>query len=606
MSEIKTPISAEETEKIRDENHHIEKEKDALRRLRENLCVTEKKTFFDRIELITLTNEEKGSIAKDIVSEDGTGDKLYWMEIVLASAIATFGLLQNSVAIIIGAMLIAPLLSPMKAMAFAISTGRSRFFWKATLFLVQSIALSVGVAAVILFFSPIQAETSEILARTTPNILDLFVATFSAMVAFLSLAYKKLSSSVAGMAMAASLMPPLSVCGIELVLGHFSLAWGGFFLFLVNCLAILIVGVVIFMMYGFTPHEELKKKVTSIKVFTLLAIILLTTYPLYSSLSSISEKIKVYNQSYAFLEQEIPEKVQNGELSHLEVVSLNDEDVHLFGSVRVPENVEIYEETYSLLVEDLKEILHKDVDLRLEMVRTASFATKNTDVNPKNILHTLLRKKFPEMFPKLSLIQIESQKTKEGGENIWIVRLTVSLPSGEYLEDDDKQAFLDLIIKNFSEENLRFVWVPVLQAPEKKSILALELTPEQKFHKKIELEFQHFFATKFFQNIEVQNLEIVRNSLDSDVHLKKGEFSVESGKKEIVVSGTIVYPSSQRKKAIMNYIKNFVSTLSYDHMILKFRYMEYEEEVIEVNQKIGESEEKIEDLTSQKSVKSNE
>ncbi len=321
-----------------------------LERLRSSQPLEKKKSLFDRIELIALTNEEKEHIAKDIVTEDGSGDRLYWMEIVLSSAIATFGLLQNSVAIIIGAMLIAPLLNPMKAMAFAISTGRSRFFWKATGFLFQSVFISVAVASVIIFFSPIKVETPEIFARTTPNILDLFVAIFSAMVAFLSLAYKKLSSSVAGVAMAASLMPPLAVCGIELSLGNFSLAWGGFFLFFVNFLAILIVGVVIFMMYGFTPHEELKKKMTSIKVFTLIAIILATTYPLYSSLSSITEKIKIHNQSKEYLLQEILKKVPSAELSEFEVAFLSDKELRLVGSITIPEDVTIHEESYLLFL----------------------------------------------------------------------------------------------------------------------------------------------------------------------------------------------------------------------------------------------------------------
>lgn len=556
---------------------------DVLSRLRENLSPQDTKTFFDRVELIALTNEEKKHIAQDIVTEDGRGDKLYWMEIVLSSAIATFGLLQNSVAIIIGAMLIAPLLSPMKAMAFAISTGRSRFFWKAAWFLFQSVFLSVAVAAVILFLSPVQVETSEILARTTPNILDLFVATFSAMVAFLSLAYKKLSSSVAGVAMAASLMPPLAVCGIELTLGNFTLAWGGFFLFFVNFLAILIVGVVIFMMYGFTPHEELKKKVTSVKIFTLLAIILVTTYPLYSSLSSISEKIKIYDASYVFLEREISEKVQSAELSHLEVVSLGDNELKLFGSVRVPENVEIYEETYSLLVEDLKKMFNRDVDLRLEMVRTASFATKNKQINPKNILHTLLRTKFSEKFPKLSLIQIESQKTIEIEKNLWIVRLTLSVPSGEYLEEEEKTQFQESVSSAFSGDDLTLIWVPVLQAPEKKSVISLEITPEQKFQEKINLEFEHYFSGKFFQNIEIQDLKIFWELED------KKSFSSESIAR-ITVSGKVFHPSSQRKKAILNHIKNFTQKLSYPNISLQLRFIEYSYEELEItSQKSEES-----------------
>lgn len=564
----------------------------------DRLLEAPKKTIFDRFERFTflqLSSENKGEIAKEIVTEDGEGDLLYWMEIILSSSIATFGLLQNSVAIIIGAMLIAPLLQPMKTMAFAISTGRSRFFWKASFFLVKSILLSIVVASFLLFIVPVKIETSEILARTTPNILDLFVAIFSAMVAFLSLSYKKLSDSVAGVAMAASLMPPLAVCGIELMLGNYMLAWGGFFLFFVNFIAILIVGVVIFMMYGFTPHEELKQKMSSRKIFTLLAIVLLTVYPLYSSLSSISEGIKKHKIAESFLEQELPSHIEGAELASLKILTANDSEIHFFGSVRIPENVEVYQETYNSLVDGMKEVFQKDINLELEMVRTASFATKDRAPDFVSVFQSTLRKKFSDEFSNFSLVQIETEKTietstsdKDQEENIEkenpeikskntefiITRITVSVPSGEYLEEEDKKAFEESVKNSFLSRNIRFLWVEIAQAPEKKVVV--EHSPEEKFQNTLELEWEHFFTTPFFQNIEVKDLNITWN-------LKKGEELFSHDNIEVItLRGNLFHPNSQRKEAIGNYIRSFVSKLSYEKVVVDFRFIAYEEEFLSI------------------------
>jgi uncharacterized membrane protein len=83
----------------------------------------------------------------------------------------------------------------------------------------------VVISYLITLIIPAQLETEEVLARTNPNILDFFIASASAVIAFLSLVYKeKLSGSIAGVAMAASLLPPLSVIGIELAYHHLFLA----------------------------------------------------------------------------------------------------------------------------------------------------------------------------------------------------------------------------------------------------------------------------------------------------------------------------------------------------------------------------------------------
>ena len=260
---------------------------------------------FDRMAWMDQPDESKADISQAITNDIKTG-KLYWLEIILSSIIATLGLLQNSVAVILGAMLIAPLLRPIQAIAFAIATGRSHLFFQASKLLGLSIIISIGVAILVCkLFIPIVIETSEILARTGPNILDLWIAIASAIIALLAFAYKRFYSSVAGVAMATSLMPPLAVAGIELFIGQNASAWNAFILFRTNLLAVVIVGVIMFILYGFNPHAtESKKTVRNLSILMLLVVSL--GILLNIRLGKISEQQRQDTQIQTALQQTLP------------------------------------------------------------------------------------------------------------------------------------------------------------------------------------------------------------------------------------------------------------------------------------------------------------
>ena len=194
---------------------------------KEQIVIT-KDSFLDRF-LLKLSIEEKAIINEHIVSEMGSSP-LYWVLLVISVIIATLGLLQNSVAIIIGAMLIAPLLRPIKGLAFGITTGQPRYFWMAVKMLILSIVISVLCAIGVSSLVPLKIETSEIIARTVPNLLDLLIAVAAGVIAILSLYFKKLSENIAGVAMAAAIMPPLAVTGIEISLHNNGAVLGSFFL----------------------------------------------------------------------------------------------------------------------------------------------------------------------------------------------------------------------------------------------------------------------------------------------------------------------------------------------------------------------------------------
>ncbi|NOZ44691.1 MAG: hypothetical protein GXP45_06190 [bacterium] len=103
-------IQEQETKKLMTQNH--------------------KKNFWHRMSFLGMDKDKKAEIADEILTET-YNSKLYWLEMVLSSLLATLGLLTNSVPVIIGAMLIAPILQPIKAFSFAVSTGNKTLYFKA-------------------------------------------------------------------------------------------------------------------------------------------------------------------------------------------------------------------------------------------------------------------------------------------------------------------------------------------------------------------------------------------------------------------------------------------------------------------------------------------
>jgi uncharacterized hydrophobic protein (TIGR00271 family) len=178
----------------------------------------------------------------------------YFVLIVLSSIIATLGLLLDSAAVVIGAMLVAPLMSPILGFSLGMVLSDVRLIRLSIEAVVKGVALALLVAIFIGVFSPFKQLTSEVLSRTQPNLLDLGVALASGMAGAYALARKDVSAALPGVAIAAALMPPLSVAGLGLSLGEPYIAGGAFLLFLTNIASISLAGVIVFLLLGVRPQ----------------------------------------------------------------------------------------------------------------------------------------------------------------------------------------------------------------------------------------------------------------------------------------------------------------------------------------------------------------
>ncbi len=170
-------------------------------------------------------------------------------------AIATFGLLGNSVAVIIGAMLIAPLMTPIIALAFAIISGRLKVFRQACVLLVIGSLLSVCFSALLAALVNLPIPGAEILARSDPNLLDLGVALAAGAIAGYARVREGIAESVGGAAIAVALMPPLCVIGIGLALRNWELAYGAALLFATNLTGIALACASVFAVTGYATHH---------------------------------------------------------------------------------------------------------------------------------------------------------------------------------------------------------------------------------------------------------------------------------------------------------------------------------------------------------------
>ncbi len=334
----------------------------------EQIVVSEH-TFWDKLAWMKLSVEEKAILVEGIL-EEIENKPLYWLQLIISVMIITFGLLQNSVAVVIGGMLIAPILKPIKGLAFGITTGQPRFFWRSVLLMFLSIVFAIFTAYIFSMIIPLKIETPEIIARTSPNILDLFIAISSGMIAMLSLYFRKLSESVAGVAMAAALMPPLAVVGIELALSNSTAAGGSAFLFVTNLFAILAVGVIIFLFYGFSPHHaEEKTKNMTLKVAAILfALLFYISFPLFTSLKSISERIDLQSHTANVLELSLSEHFPEAKVSSIHIIDFDEDFVNFSGTIKVEEGAEFLLEDQEKVYADLSEELGLDVNMELEIV----------------------------------------------------------------------------------------------------------------------------------------------------------------------------------------------------------------------------------------------
>ena len=175
------------------------------------------------------------------------------MLLVIATMIACFGLVQNSTAVIIGAMLVSPLMTPIFGITVGLLRGDARLLFASLRAELGGVILAIAAAFLFGMLPFYNSATPEMLSRTEPNLIDLMVAVFAGMAGAYALVDERVSPALPGVAIATAIVPPLSTCGMCLAMQSYEGAAGAMLLFSANFVAILLVSSVLFSLAGLAP-----------------------------------------------------------------------------------------------------------------------------------------------------------------------------------------------------------------------------------------------------------------------------------------------------------------------------------------------------------------
>ena len=177
--------------------------------------------------------------------------------LILSMFIASIGLNMNSTAVIIGAMLISPLMGPILATGFGFATLNFTVVKSAILRLSLQITIAVLASTLYFYISPVQTVTSELLARTEPNIFDVFIAIFGGLAGIIGQTRKTLDNVIPGVAIATALMPPLCTAGYGLANGNWHYFFGAGYLFFINAFFIFFASFIVLKgVYSLPSHKQ--------------------------------------------------------------------------------------------------------------------------------------------------------------------------------------------------------------------------------------------------------------------------------------------------------------------------------------------------------------
>lgn len=232
------------------------------------------------------TEDERKEVHKQLTHGSGSEFDFFFM-LSLATVVAAFGLITNSTATVIGAMLLSPLMSKILSVSYSMLKDDYNSLIKSFRIVLLGVLFAVISSILLGLLYPFPEPNNEILLRIKPTLFDIAIALAAGTAAAYSLIRKDLSSSLAGVAISVSLLPPLAVAGIGASLHRLDIAFGALLLFLANAIAINFASIITFWFSGIETFylstsmsfiRQLKISIALLLIIALpLAYIMLTT-----------------------------------------------------------------------------------------------------------------------------------------------------------------------------------------------------------------------------------------------------------------------------------------------------------------------------------------
>lgn len=298
----------------------------------------------------------------------------YLSSLTLANLIALLGLLTNSVAVVIGAMLISPLMGPIFSLGLAFTMGDLALSRRALRNIAFSILLTVSVAALFTLLSPLKEPTHEILARTRPNVYDLLIAVLAGTAGALAICTRtNYLFTTTGVAVATAVIPPLSVVGYGVGTWQPAIAAGGFLLFFTNLVAIVISSDIVFYLYRFRGTMASESAYPARRRFQILGVVLaVISIPLVVTLVTDIRKVNLTRRVEGVLREHFNVRRQ----SRLTAVTIGSDDGKLTVTASVNTVKYVDNGTRAKVEEKLNKRLGQHAILELEQVIVRSGAVE--------------------------------------------------------------------------------------------------------------------------------------------------------------------------------------------------------------------------------------
>ncbi len=233
------------------------------------------------------TTEEFQELFK-LLRENAKTSSAYIIMMILAALISTFGLFADSSPVIIGAMILAPIISPIVSFSMGMVRYDTNMLKSGIITILIGTVVSLLFSAGVTIFVPLKSITSEIDARLTPTILDMGIAVASGVAAAYAHAKESIAQSLAGVAIAVALVPPLAVAGIGIGWWDWEVFSGAFLLYLTNMAGIIMFAGITFLILGFAPFK--RARLGLIYTFIILVLVMV---PLSLSFNRIQEETSI-------------------------------------------------------------------------------------------------------------------------------------------------------------------------------------------------------------------------------------------------------------------------------------------------------------------------
>ena len=304
--------------------------------------------------------------------------------LMCAIFIASIGLNMNSTAVIIGAMLISPLMTSIVGLGFGLAIFDTRLIKQSLEVLFTQILVSLLVSTLYFWISPLSYASSELIARTSPTIWDVLIAIAGGIAGFIGSRKKEANNIVPGVAIATALMPPICTAGYGLANGNVRFLFGALYLFLINCVFIMLINIVgtrIFMRKS--PLSSFNELNIKMKIGLISLIVLLVLPASYSAVTLTMDQARkegikqfvenefanhtVINQVYKSSSNELVLTVVGGPISEEELETIRQKQAS-YGIQSVQLKVKQFHNSAKLDSETIKEFyenIDKYIDQKL-------------------------------------------------------------------------------------------------------------------------------------------------------------------------------------------------------------------------------------------------